>query len=140
MVDVAVRLVGSFFFRALLPGQEPAVLVSRDSSGGFVSELPIAFGAPGGVLPPTEPVGPSHEVFVLATAIGRIRMELAPGPDGKRCWIVTAETSQFISCRAVRGVEFDFGPYYNPEQNSSIVLVTGLVAERVRSLRLEFED
>ncbi len=134
-----VRLVGSFFFRALLPGQEPAALVGRDSSGGVVSELPVALGGPGGVLPPTYPVGPSHQVFVLATGIGRITMELAPGPDGMRCWIVTAEASQAISCRAVRGVEFDFGPYYNPEQTRRVVLLSGLVGERVRSLRLEFE-
>ena len=137
---VPVRLVGSFFFRALLPGQEPAALVGRDSSGGVVSELPVAFGGPGGVLPPTIPVGPSHQVFALATAIGQITMELAPGPDGKRCWILTAETTQASACRAVRGVELDFGPYYNPEQTTRVVLLSGLVGDQVRSLRLEFED
>jgi hypothetical protein len=135
-----VRLVGSFFFRALFPGQEPAALVGRDSSGEVVSELPVALGGPSGVLPPTYPIGPSHQVFVLATEIGQITMELAPGPGRKHCWIVTAETSQFTSCRAVRGLEFDLGPYYNPEQTDRIVLLSGLVDKRVRALRLEFED
>jgi hypothetical protein len=118
-----VRMVGSFFFRALFPGQEPAALVGRDSSGEVVSELRAALGNLGGVLPPTYPTGPSHQVFVLATDIGQITMELAPGPDRKRCWIVTAETSQLISCHRVRGLEFDLGPYYNPEQADRIVLV-----------------
>jgi hypothetical protein len=135
-----VRMVGSFFFRALFPGQEPAALVGRDSSGEVVSELPATLGNLGGVLPPTYPTGPSHQVFVLASDIGQITMELAPGPDRKRCWIVTAETSQLISCHRVRDLEFDLGPYYNPEQTDRIVLVSGLVDKRVQSLRLEFED
>ena len=45
------------------------------------------------------------------------------------------------ACRAVpRGIEFDFGPYENAEQTSRVVLFSGLIGQKVRSLRLEFEE
>ena len=135
-----VRQVGTFFFRALTPGQQPAALVGKDGAGSVVSELPVAFGLPG-VLPPVNPVGRSRTLFVLQTRIGKVTMLGAAGPAGKRCWIVTAEAIGFTACRDVpRGVEFDFGPYYNPEQTQRIVLLTGFVGPKVHTLELRFED
>jgi hypothetical protein len=136
-----VRKAGAFFFRALTPGQQPAALVGKDGAGSVVSELPVAFGAPSGVLPPVNPVGPRRTLFVLQTRIGKVTMEGAAGPAGKRCWIVTAEAMGLTACGDVpRGVEFDFGPYYNSEQTERVVLISGFVGPAVRSLELRFED
>jgi hypothetical protein len=136
-----VPKAGAFFFRALTPGQQPASLVGKDDAGSVVSELPVALGAPGGVLPPVNPVGPRRTLFVLHTRIGDVRMQGAAGPGGKRCWIVAAEAMEGTACRDVpRGVEFDFGPYYNREQTERIVLLTGFVGPKVHTLELRFED
>jgi hypothetical protein len=138
---VPVRKVGAFFFRALAPGQQPAALVGKDGGGSMVSELPVAFGGLGGVLPPVYPVGPSRQLLALQTRIGKVTMQVAPGPDGKRCWIVTAEANQATVCLDVpRGFEFDFGPYFNQEQTRRIVLLSGFVGPQVDSLALRFED
>lgn len=138
---VPVRKVGVFFFRALAPGQQPAALIGKDRSGAVASELPVAFGGLGGVLPPVNPVGPYRSLFVLQTRIGKVTMKRAAGPDGKRCWIVTAEATQATVCRDVpRGFEFDFGPYFNQEQTRRIVLLSGVVGPQVESLQLRFED
>jgi hypothetical protein len=68
-------------------------------------------------------------------------MQKAAGPDGKRCWIVTAKAGQGVACRDVpRGVEFEFGPYFNREQTRRIVLLSGFVGPQVNSLQLRFED
>lgn len=136
-----VRKVGVFFFRALAPGQQPAALVGKDGSGSVVSELPVSFGGLGGVLPPVNPVGPYRSLFVLQTRIGEVTMQEAAGPEGKRCWIVSAEANQATSCRDVpRGFEFDFGPYFDQDQARRIVLLSGFVGPQVASLQLRFED
>jgi hypothetical protein len=136
-----VRKVGTFFFRALAPGQQPAALVGKDGGGSVVAELPVASGGLGGVLPPVSPVGPRRSLFVLQTRIGKVTMHGAAGPEGKRCWIVTTAAEEGTACRDVpRGVEFDFNPYYNSEQTERIVLLSGFVGPQVDSLQLRFED
>jgi hypothetical protein len=138
-----VRMVRPYFFRVLQPGEEPEALVGRNSSGGVVATIPARFESfdPNLVLPPVSPVGPSHEVFVVETTIGSITMAAAPGPDGKRCWTVKAESSELIACRAVpRGFEFAYGPFYNVEQTRSVVFLSGFVGPQVHKLELEFED
>jgi hypothetical protein len=135
-----VQTASGFFLRALFPGQQPVALVARDASGHILVEIPVRFGQPT-ILPPTLPVGPARELVVLETRIGRVTLEAAPGPDGKRCWIVTAEGTQSSACRPVRrAVEFDFGPFYSLDQSERIVLLDGFVGPRVRSLELRFED
>jgi hypothetical protein len=135
-----VRMAGHFYLRALFPGQQPVALVGRDASGGIVAETPVSLGQPT-ILPPTMPTGPARKLLELQTRIGPVTLEAAPGPGGKRCWIVTAEGSQATGCRAVpRGVEFDFGPYYSPDQSRRIVVLAGLVGRGVRSLDLRLED
>ena len=134
------RLVDGFFIAVLFPGEQPASLIARDTAGKVVAEQRVRLGEPT-FQPPVEPVGPSRTLAVLPTEVGKVTFEAAPGPDGKRCWIVTSETTQATACRAVpRGVEFDLGPHENPEQTRRAVLFSGLVGHKVRSLRLEFED
>jgi hypothetical protein len=68
-------------------------------------------------------------------------MAAAPGPNAKRCWTVKAESLELIACRAVpRGIEFDYGPFYNVEQTRSVVFLSGFVGPQVHSLELQFED
>lgn len=136
-----VRMVRPYFFRLIQPGEEPEALVGRNSSGSVAATIPANNAPPLGVLPPTLPVGPSHQLFVVETTIGPITMAAAPGPNAKRCWTVKAESSEVIACRAVpRGVEFDYGPVYNVEQTRSAVFLSGFVGPRVHKLELQFED
>lgn len=136
-----VRMVRPYFFRLLQPGEEPEALVGRNSSGSVAATIPAKHAPPLGVLPPTRPVGPSHELFVVETTIGPITMAAAPGPNAKRCWTVKAESSELIACRAVpRGVQFDYGPFYNVEQTRSVVFLSGFVGAQVHRLELQFED
>jgi len=138
---VPVRMVRPFFFRTLQPGEEPETLLGLNSAGNVVGEVPTSLGAPSGVPQPVLPVGPGHQLAVLETKIGKVSFEVAPGADGKRCWTLTAEASQFIACRAVpRGFEYDYGPVYNAEQTRSIVFLSGFVGPQVQRLELQFED
>ena len=82
--------------------------------------------------PPTYPVGPGHELYAFETEIGAITLTAAPGPDGKRCWTLAAESSELISSQAVpRGFEFGYGPFYNREQTRNVVFLSGFVGPRV---------
>jgi hypothetical protein len=138
-----VRMVRPFFFRALQSGEQPVALIGRNRGGDVVERVPARLRFdPDLVLPPTYPVGPGHELYALETEIGAITLTAAPGPDGKRCWTLAAESSELnISCRPVpRGFEFDYGPVYNVEQTRSVVLLSGFVGPRVHSLELHFED
>jgi len=138
-----VRIVRPFFFRVLQPGEQPEDLIARNSTGDLVAKVsvhPDSFD-PSQVLPPTYPVGPAHQLAVLETRIGTVTFEAAPGPDGKRCWILTAVASQGISCRPVaRAIEFDYGPVSNAQQTKNVVFLVGFVSPRVGSLELQFED
>jgi len=133
---------GRFFFRLLQPGEEPAALVGQDSAGHSLPEVPLsAVVPPPGIIKPTLPVGPHHVLAKLVTRIGRVTFAAAAGPDGKKCWIVTAKAEQKISCLGVsRVLELDFGPMYNARQNRRIVLVSGFARPDVASLELRFED
>jgi hypothetical protein len=138
-----VPLVRPYFFRVLQPGEEPEALVGRNPSGDVVANLSAHFESfdPSLVLPPTYPVGPAHQLAVLETRIGRVTFAVAPGPDRKRCWILTAVASEGISCRPVaRAIEFDYGPEYNVQQTQNVVFLAGFVSPRVGSLELHFED
>jgi hypothetical protein len=138
---VPVRMVRPFFFRALQPGEEPETLLGLNSAGDVAARVPTSLGAPSGVPQPILPVGPAHQLAVLETRIGTVTFEAAPGPDGRRCWILTFEDGQSISCPHVRrAMEFDYGPGYNAEQTRSEVFVTGLVGPKVGSVELRFED
>jgi hypothetical protein len=113
-----VRMVRPFFFRALQHGEQPVALIGRNRRGDVAERVSARLGFdPDLLLPPTYPVGPGHELYALETEIGAITLTAAPGPDGKRCWTLAAESPALIACRAVpRGFEFDYGPVYNVEQ------------------------
>jgi hypothetical protein len=139
---VPVPSVGRFYFRLLQPGEDPVMLVGRDSVGNALTEVPLTLAAPPpGVPQPVLPVGPEHVLAELVTRIGRVTFSVAPGPDGKQCWTVAARAEQGISCRRIsRAIEFDFGPYHDAQQTRQIVVLSGLVREDVSTLELQFED
>ena len=137
-----VRMVRPFFFRALQHGEQPVALIGRDRRGDVVERVSARLGFdPDLLLPPTYPVGSGHELYALETEIGAITLTAAPGPEGKRCWTLAAESPALIACRAVpRGFEFDYGPVYNVEQTRSVVFLSGFVGPQVHALELQFED
>jgi hypothetical protein len=136
-----MRKSGPFYLRALSPGQQPAFVRGLDAAGRAIARTAVESGSLGGVLPPTLPTGPGRRLAELDTRIGAIVLESAPGPDGKRCFVVTGPASQSSSCVAVpRVVKFDFGPFFSPDQSERVVILAGLVGPRVRRLELRFED
>jgi hypothetical protein len=135
-----VRMVGSFFFRALEPGQEPVALTGRSASGEPLAQIPLST-APPELLPPRRPVAPGRELAAVDTKIGRVTFSVAPGPDDNRCWIVTSPELETSSCYPVlRPIEYDYGPHSDHAQTQFVVFLSGFVRPDVHSLELRFEN